>query len=132
MRFLPRPSSKSQAMKFSLCAGVGLAALMSTPVLSASAQETDQAEDGQRRLNAVVVEATRRAGTTVQDVPVSVTAFDAALLEDAGVARLTTLSRSHHRCRSRSLSLPLRVRAYLSAALVPVRTIQVLSQLSAS
>ena len=91
MRFLPRPSSKSQAMKFSLCAGVGLAALMSTPVLSASAQETDQAEDGQRRLNAVVVEATRRAGTTVQDVPVSVTAFDAALLEDAGVARLNDI-----------------------------------------
>ena len=63
MRFLPKPTVKSQAMKMSLCAGVGLAALMSVPVFSASAQDSEQADDGQRRLNAVVVEATRRSGT---------------------------------------------------------------------
>ena len=91
MRFLPKPTVKSQAMKMSLCAGVGLAALMSVPVFSASAQDSEQADDGQRRLNAVVVEATRRSGTTVQDVPVSVTAFDASLLEDTGVARLNDI-----------------------------------------
>ena len=90
MRFSPKPSAKAHALKLSLCAGVGLTALMSTSLMSASAQESEQPET-QRRLNAVVVEATRREGTTVQDVPVSVTAFDAALLEDTGVARLNDI-----------------------------------------
>ncbi|MEM5518381.1 TonB-dependent receptor [Henriciella sp. AS95] len=63
---------------------------MAAPMSVASAQD-EEADEGPRRLNAVVVEATRREGTTVQDVPVSVTAFDSALLEDTGVARLNDI-----------------------------------------
>lgn len=92
MRFLPRPSRHAKVAKMSLCASVGLAALMGSQMFTASAQDAEEeADNSQRRLNAVVVEATRRAGTTVQDVPVSVTAFDASLLEDTGVARLNDI-----------------------------------------
>ena len=128
MRFLPKPTVKSQAMKMSLCAGVGLAALMSVPVFSASAQDSEQADDGQRRLNAVVVEATRRSGTTVQDVPVSVTAFDASLLEDTGVARLNDIEQIAPSIQiAQSESAP----PLPSAGSVRGRTIQASNRLSA-
>jgi len=90
MRQPPKTRSQISIFKASLCVGVGLSALMAAPVSAANAQE-EEAEEAPRRLNAVVVEATRREGTTVQDVPVSVTAFDAALLEDTGVARLNDI-----------------------------------------
>jgi iron complex outermembrane receptor protein len=90
MKLAPRKYARARGMKLALCASVGLSALMALPGLTASAQEEEGA-DTQRRLNAVVVEATRRSGVTVQDVPVSVTAFDAALLEDTGVARLNDI-----------------------------------------
>ncbi|WP_158085634.1 TonB-dependent receptor [Henriciella aquimarina] len=91
MRFAPSTKKRSLAFKASLCAGAGLSAVLaSAPVATAQAQDEEGAET-QRRLNAVVVEATRREGVTVQDVPVSVTAFDGALLEDTGVARLNDI-----------------------------------------
>ena len=99
MKLAPRTSNSTYSFKTALCLGVGLGVVMAAaPVAAAqtadaaeaSAQE-EQGQDAQRRLNAVVVEATRREGVTVQDVPVSVTAFDAALLDDTGVARLNDL-----------------------------------------
>jgi len=99
MKLAPRTSNSTYSFKTALCLGVGLGVVMAgAPVATAqtadaaeaSAQE-EQGQDAQRRLNAVVVEATRREGVTVQDVPVSVTAFDAALLDDTGVARLNDL-----------------------------------------
>ncbi|WP_084419977.1 TonB-dependent receptor [Henriciella litoralis] len=90
MKLAPRKNASARGMKLALCASVGFSALMALPGLTASAQEEEGA-DTQRRLNAVVVEATRRSGVTVQDVPVSVTAFDASMLEDTGVARLNDI-----------------------------------------
>lgn len=90
MRFAPRATRHSLTLRASLCLGVGLGAMMAAPAATAQTQDEEGA-DSQRRLNAVVVEATRREGVTVQDVPVAVTAFDAALLEDTGVARLNDL-----------------------------------------
>ncbi|MEQ9315808.1 MAG: TonB-dependent receptor, partial [Henriciella sp.] len=90
MKQPPRKNPAVSVFKTSLCLSVGLGALLAAPLSVANAQEEDGA-DSQRRLNAVVVQATRREGTTVQDVPVSVTAFDSALLEDTGVARLNDI-----------------------------------------
>lgn len=97
MKLAPRASKPVYSFKSALCLGVGLGIVMSAPCAAAQALEgagdapAPQEEETSRRLNAVVVEATRRQGVTVQDVPVSVTAFDAALLEDTGVARLNDL-----------------------------------------
>ncbi|WP_300380349.1 TonB-dependent receptor [Henriciella sp.] len=96
MKLAPRAFNPQSTFRSALCLGVGFAALAMAPVATAQAQEDETqqeegANDSQRRLNSVVVEATRRAGTTVQDVPVAVTAFDAALLEDTGVARLNDI-----------------------------------------
>ena len=56
MRFLPRPSSHAKVAKMSLCASVGLAALMGSQMFTASAQDAEEeADNSQRRLNAVVV-----------------------------------------------------------------------------
>ncbi len=90
MRLAPRANGSMLTLKASLCLGVGMSAMLAAPLSIAHAQDEEGA-DSQRRLNAVVVEATRRSGVTVQDVPVSVTAFDAALLEDSGVARLNDI-----------------------------------------
>jgi outer membrane receptor protein involved in Fe transport len=81
---------KVSTLRMALCATAGISAMVATGLTAASAQENEEPET-QRRLNAVVVEATRRQGTTVQDVPVSVTAFDSALLEDSGVGRLNDI-----------------------------------------
>lgn len=93
MKLPPRNGSSNSIFKTSLCATVGLSALLFAPFAAAQAQDTsdESADEAPRRLNAVVVEATRREGVTVQDVPVSVTAFDSALLEDTGVARLNDI-----------------------------------------
>ncbi|MGB3625484.1 MAG: TonB-dependent receptor [Henriciella sp.] len=90
MKPTPRRNTGVSLFKTSLCVSVGLGALIAAPISVANAQEEESA-DSQRRLNAVVVQATRREGTTVQDVPVAVTAFDAAMLEDTGVARLNDI-----------------------------------------
>lgn len=85
------------ALRVALTFGAGAAALMtafSAPAL-AQAPAGEEAADTEttasagetareRRLGAVVVEATRREGVTVQDVPVAVTAIDAQLLDEAG------------------------------------------------
>ena len=97
MKLAPRASTPTNSFRTALCLGVSLGAVLTAPVAVAQTTESaepvqqEQADDSQRRLNAVVVEATRRQGVTVQDVPVSVTAFDASLLEDTGVARLNDL-----------------------------------------
>lgn len=90
MKFPPSSAAGSKKYKAQLCAFVGVGTLLTAPAGLASAQE-DMTEDAPRRLNAVIVEATRRGGVTVQDVPVSVTAYDSVLLEDAGVDRLNDL-----------------------------------------
>ena len=96
MKLAPRAASPFHSFRAALCLGVGVSAVMvAAPAATAQSQdeattqsEAEDSQELQRRLNAVVVEATRREGVTVQDVPVSVTAFDAALLEDSGVSRL--------------------------------------------
>lgn len=90
-------ATREHLQKGRLRTGVGVAALMGATTLSAPAlaQQAEPAEaesgspvetveTGQRRLKQVVVQATRRTGVTVQDVPVAVTAFDGDLLEDQG------------------------------------------------
>ena len=71
------------AFKTTLSLGVGVSAMLFGFAATASAQDADGETDS-RRLQAVTVEATRREGVTVQDVPVAVTAFDSAMLEDTG------------------------------------------------
>lgn len=74
-----------------LCLGVGLGAIgVAMPALAQDNDETVNTGT-ERRLGAVVVNATRREGVTVQDVPIAVTALDAALLEDSGVQRINDL-----------------------------------------
>ena len=76
-------------MRMALTVGAGATALMtafSAPAFAqdASTEEVSTADTTERRLTSVVVEATRRQGVTVQDVPVAVTALDSQLLEEAG------------------------------------------------
>ena len=84
---------KLNALRLALGAGAGATALMALSAMPAQAQEAGAAEDdaGERRLNRVVVEATRRQGVTVQDVPIAVTAFDGELLEDTGFRNIGNL-----------------------------------------
>lgn len=84
--------NKFNAFRLSLGASAGVSALMALSALPAHAQETaSEDEAGERRLNRVVVEATRREGVTVQDVPVAVTAFDGELLEETGFKNVGNL-----------------------------------------
>ena len=78
-------------LKAALKIGVGFSALFAAFAAPSYAQETEAAEDGTRRLNTIKVEATRREGVTVQDVPVAVTAFDSAILDDTGFKNLQDL-----------------------------------------
>jgi len=68
---------KNRLVKYSALLGSAsaLALTVSAPV---GAQETEAAapEEESRRMNTVEVTATRREGTTVQDVPIAVTALD--------------------------------------------------------
>ena len=86
-------------LRAALCLGVGLGALgFAAPAMAQEAEEpvTTNAEttteaNSPRRLNEVVVTVTRREGTTVQDVPIAVTALDAALLDNSNVQRVNDL-----------------------------------------
>ena len=85
------------SIKNKLKFGVGMSAMFAAfaaPVFAQEATETDEtvaAEDSARRLNTIKVEATRREGVTVQDVPVAVTAFDTELLNEANFDRIEDL-----------------------------------------
>ncbi len=81
----------SMSSRGTLTASAGLGALVAAFAGPATAQEADDAQDSARRLNTVVVEATRREGVTVQDVPVAVTAFDPELLEASNFQRVNDL-----------------------------------------
>ncbi len=92
-------SKTRRGLRAALCLGVGLGALgFAAPAIAQEADEpvttntesSTQANEP-RRLNEVVVSATRREGTTVQDVPIAVTALDARLLDEAGVDRINDL-----------------------------------------
>ena len=83
---------KALGLRTALGLSIGLGALCVGP--AAVAQDTTETESeasDTRRLGAIVVNATRREGATVQDVPIAVNALDAALLEDAGVTRINDL-----------------------------------------
>ncbi|MEO1015950.1 MAG: TonB-dependent receptor [Pseudomonadota bacterium] len=86
----PRSGSTLRRSVFCSWAALGFAAAASAPVAIAQ-DAADAEEENTRRLNVVVVEATRREGVTVQDVPVSVTAFDADLLENSNFERVNDL-----------------------------------------
>ena len=89
------------SIKNKLKFGVGMSAMFAAFAAPGFAQETTDAEepvateataqDGARRLNTIKVEATRREGVTVQDVPVAVTAFDTQLLNEANFDRIEDL-----------------------------------------
>jgi len=69
-----------------------MSAMLATLAAPAFAQDAEGAvEEGARRLNTVKVEATRREGVTVQDVPIAVSAYDAAILEDTGFDNVNDL-----------------------------------------
>lgn len=70
----------------------GVSALAMGMAAPAAAQDAETSGDDEaRRLNTVEITATRREGTTVQDVPIAVTALDPETLERAGVADLRGL-----------------------------------------
>ena len=89
------------SIKNKLKFGVGMSAVFAAFAAPAFAQETVETddpvaseaapEDGARRLNTIKVEATRREGVTVQDVPIAVSAFDTELLNDANFDRIEDL-----------------------------------------
>jgi len=69
----------------------GAAALALGSAMPSFAQEADQAEDGTKRLDEITVTATRRE-SSIQDVPIAVSAFNPETLEAQGVRDITTLS----------------------------------------
>ena len=89
------------SIKNKLKFGIGMSAMFAAFAAPGFAQETTDveepvateatAQDGARRLNTIKVEATRREGVTVQDVPVAVTAFDTELLNEANFDRIEDL-----------------------------------------
>lgn len=71
---------------------LGSAAMFAlTAALPAHAQQAEDTEEDVKRLNQVTVTATRREGTTIQDVPIAVTAYDQEALDRQGVADIQTL-----------------------------------------
>lgn len=86
---MTKPTQKRSFRQW-LTLGVGMGALVAT-ANPAVAQEANEENDGVRRLNQVQVVATRREGTTVQDVPIAVTAYDAATLKEADFTDLNDL-----------------------------------------
>ena len=89
----PSPSKGfSSNFRKRLVIGASISALLAFSAPIAGAQEADEsAEDDERRLGTILVEATRREGVTVQDVPIAITAFDADLLEQTDFNRLNDL-----------------------------------------
>ena len=71
-----------------VCAIAGTVAIALTA--PAHAQETNDTEDGDRRLQAVVVKSTKR-DTTLQDAPISIGVVSGETIEDYQVADLTDL-----------------------------------------
>lgn len=85
-----KKSTPTHSLRRFLTLGVGVGALVAyaNPAL---AQDAPDEEDGARRLNKVEVVATRREGTTVQDVPIAITAYDAQTLREADFTDLNDL-----------------------------------------
>lgn len=65
--------------------GVSALALSLSMPMQAQDADSPAPDEESRRLNTVEVTATRREGTTIQDVPIAVTALDPQTLERAGV-----------------------------------------------
>jgi len=94
-------NNRTIGLKSALKFGVGMSAMFAAFTAPAFAQDASEAdepvatetatEDTARRLNTIKVEATRREGVTVQDVPVAVTAFDAQLLSESNFDRIEDL-----------------------------------------
>ncbi|MGC6499014.1 MAG: TonB-dependent receptor [Henriciella sp.] len=82
-------SFSTQAL-FTSVGVTALLALTSGPV-SAQEEASEETPESTRTLSTVEVTATRREGVTVQDVPVSITAFDAETLVQADFNRLNDL-----------------------------------------
>lgn len=68
-----------------------MGALIATASPALAQDNNDEEGDGVRRLNQVEVVATRREGTTVQDVPIAITAYDATTLAEADFTDLNDL-----------------------------------------
>ena len=87
---VPSPSS-AQACKFNVL-GVSMAALGAAILgMPAVAQDADTADSTARRLGTVTVTA-RKVEENLQDVPVAVTAFSGAELEEKGVVQVNDLA----------------------------------------
>ena len=75
-------------LKAALTAGVGMSALLTGGVLSATAQ--DEAVEEDKRLNTITITATKRE-QTLQDVPVAVSVVDESVIEKAEIQDLGDL-----------------------------------------
>jgi len=69
---------------------IALSLAMPSMAQAQSAEDSDT-EDSVKRLGEITVTATRREGTTIQDVPIAVTAYDQEALDRQGVADIQTL-----------------------------------------
>lgn len=85
-------SAPKTSLRHKLVVGASLSAMLTFGAPTVASQEADEpGDDTVRRLGTIEVTATRRAGVTVQDVPVAVTAYDSALLEQVDFNRLNDL-----------------------------------------
>ncbi len=71
-----------------LMASVGAVALTGAAAIGAAAQD---AQEGEGRIETLVVTAQKRA-QDIQDVPISISAYDAAFIEESGVANLRDIA----------------------------------------
>ena len=87
----PTPKKASSRFRRRMVIGASMSALLAFGGPIATAQDAEDEAADERRLGTILVEATRREGVTVQDVPLAITAFDAELLEQADFNRLNDL-----------------------------------------
>lgn len=83
--------SSRKNLRRELFVGASLSALLAFGAPAMAQQADEDGEDATRRLGTIQVEATRREGVTVQDVPIAISAFDAELLEQADFNRVNDL-----------------------------------------